>query len=135
MNFFEILQIFTGFFGLVKCDSPYVGVSNFAFETPPHPLHKQNHRHRRWFCLCKRKGARRSLCVFHINVVKVFEEGVGGAFFKKTLPQNSSNHHAQDMVVGFSSVMIMSLRKATALRSPSSMVIRLSSCSMERTRS
>ena len=43
--------------------------------------------------------------------------------------------YAQDMVVGFSSVMITFLRKATAFCRPSSMVIRLSSCSMESTRS
>ena len=44
-------------------------------------------------------------------------------------------YYAQDMVVGFSSVMMILFKKLTALRNPSSMVIKLSSCSMESTRS
>lgn len=43
--------------------------------------------------------------------------------------------YAQDMVPGFGSTIMASLTKATALARPSSMVIRLSSCSMESTRS
>ena len=42
---------------------------------------------------------------------------------------------AQDIVVGFSSVMITLFRKSTALRKPSSIVMTLSSCSIDRTRS
>ena len=44
-------------------------------------------------------------------------------------------HQAQDIVVGFSSVMITLFRKSTALRKPSSIVMTLSSCSIDRTRS
>ena len=43
--------------------------------------------------------------------------------------------YAQLMVVGLGSSMTMGLRKDTALRRPSSMLIRLSSCSMDSTRS
>ena len=43
--------------------------------------------------------------------------------------------YAQLMVVGFSSKMQISFRKFTALARPSSMVMMLSSCSMDSTRS
>lgn len=44
-------------------------------------------------------------------------------------------HYAQDMVPGFGSCMMTVLRQSIALESPSSTDIKLSSCSMERTRS
>ena len=50
-------------------------------------------------------------------------------------PKVFAPRQAQDMVVGFSSVIRMGERKAMAFLSPSSMVMTLSSCSMERTRS
>ncbi len=50
-------------------------------------------------------------------------------------PKVFAPRQAQDMVVGFSSVIRMGERKVMAFLSPSSMVMTLSSCSMERTRS
>ena len=53
----------------------------------------------------------------------------------KSRPKIAYGAYAQAIVPGFSSVITMGCRKATALRRPSSMDIRLSSCSMESTRS
>ena len=48
---------------------------------------------------------------------------------------SGAHPYAQLMPVGLGSSMMMSFRKVTALRRPSSMLIRLSSCSMDSTRS
>ena len=51
----------------------------------------------------------------------------------KVIAPRGSLIYAQLIVVGFSSLIIIPFRNSTALRRPSSMVITLSSCSIERT--
>ena len=64
---------------------------------------------------------------------KVFSSGSKRGLGQR--PKVFAPRQAQDMVVGFSSVIRMGERKVMAFLSPSSMVMTLSSCSMERTRS
>ena len=72
------------------------------------------------------------------NPLSRFLEGGRGKLLAKKFPPLISYSyipHAQLMVVGFFSRMMIFCKKFTALARPSSMVMRLSSCSMESTRS
>ena len=72
------------------------------------------------------------------NPLLRFLEGGRGELLAKKFPPlilYSFIPHAQLMVVGFFSRMMIFCKKFTALARPSSMVMRLSSCSMESTRS
>lgn len=72
-----------------------------------------------------------------IPLLRFLEGGRGELLGKKFPPLISYSYipHAQLMVVGFFSRMMIFCKKFTALARPSSMVMRLSSCSMESTRS
>ena len=78
------------------------------------------------------KGFLKSFLLFE-KVFELLRDAEAQAGAPKDAPACTVKSYAQLMVVGFSSKMQTPLRNATALDRPSSMVIMLSSCSIDRT--